>query len=83
MSHEEYHGWLGCIGDCTTQLYRDFNKPLYINFFIGCARDSEITSCNGNCSTVTNQNETVMQALNSYPSDTGTNVCVYNMCVFF
>ena len=28
MSHEKYPGWLDYIGDNTTQLYRDFNKPL-------------------------------------------------------
>ena len=28
VSHEKYHGWLDCIGVCTTQLYRDYNKPL-------------------------------------------------------
>ena len=28
MSHEKNPGWLGYIGDYTTQLYRDYNKPL-------------------------------------------------------
>ncbi len=28
MSHEKTPGWLGYIGDCTTQLYGDYNKPL-------------------------------------------------------
>ena len=28
LSHEKNPGWLGYIGDYTTQLYRDFNKPL-------------------------------------------------------
>ena len=28
MSHEKTTGWLGYIGDYTTQLYRDYNKPL-------------------------------------------------------
>ena len=28
MSHEENPGWLGYIGDYTTQLYGDYNKPL-------------------------------------------------------
>ena len=28
MSHEKNPGWLGYIGDYTTQLYRDCNKPL-------------------------------------------------------
>ena len=28
VSNEKYPGWLGYIGDYTTQLYRDYNKPL-------------------------------------------------------
>ena len=28
LSNEENPGWLGCIGDYTTQLYRDSNKQL-------------------------------------------------------
>ena len=28
LSHEKNPGWLGYIGDYTTQLYRDYNKPL-------------------------------------------------------
>ena len=28
MSHEKNPGWLGYIRDYTTQLYRDYNKPL-------------------------------------------------------
>ena len=28
VSNEQNPGCLGCIGDYTTQLYRDFNKPL-------------------------------------------------------
>ena len=28
VSNEENLGWLGYIGDYTTQLYRDYNKPL-------------------------------------------------------
>ena len=28
MSHEKSPGWLGYIGDYTTQLYGDYNKPL-------------------------------------------------------
>ena len=28
MSHEKNPGWLGYIGDYTTQLYGDYNKPL-------------------------------------------------------
>ena len=28
MSNEKNPGWLGYIGDYTTQLYRDYNKPL-------------------------------------------------------
>ncbi len=28
MSNETYPGWLGYIGDYTTQLYKDYNKPL-------------------------------------------------------
>ena len=28
MSHEKNPGWLGYIGDYTTQLYRDYNRPL-------------------------------------------------------
>ncbi len=28
LSHEENPGWLGYIGDYTTQLYGDYNKPL-------------------------------------------------------
>ncbi len=28
MSNEKYLGWLDYIGDYTTQLYRDYNKPL-------------------------------------------------------
>ena len=28
MSNEKNLGWLGYIGDYTTQLYRDYNKPL-------------------------------------------------------
>ena len=28
LSNEKNSGWLGYIGDYTTQLYRDFNKPL-------------------------------------------------------
>jgi len=28
MSHEQNPGWLDCIGDDTTQLYRDYNNPL-------------------------------------------------------
>ena len=27
-SHEKNPGWLGYTGDYTTQLYRDYNKPL-------------------------------------------------------
>ena len=27
VSHEKNPGWLGYIGDYTTQLYRDYNKP--------------------------------------------------------
>ena len=30
LRHPNYTGWLGYIGDYTTQLYRDYNKPLYI-----------------------------------------------------
>ena len=26
LSHEKNPGWLGYIGDYTTQLYRDYNK---------------------------------------------------------
>ena len=28
LSNEKNPGWLDNIGDYTTQLYRDFNKPL-------------------------------------------------------
>ena len=28
MSNQKHPGWLGYIGDYTTQLYRDYNKPL-------------------------------------------------------
>ena len=28
LSQEKNPGWLGYIGDYTTQLYRDYNKPL-------------------------------------------------------
>ena len=28
MSNEKRPGWLGYIGDYTTQVYRDYNKPL-------------------------------------------------------
>ena len=28
VSNEKKHGWLGFIGDYTTQLYWDYNKPL-------------------------------------------------------
>ena len=28
LSNEKNTGWLGYIGDYTTQLYRDYNKPL-------------------------------------------------------
>ena len=28
MSNEKNPGWFGYIGDYTTQLYRDYNKPL-------------------------------------------------------
>ena len=28
LSNEKYLGWLGYIGDYTTQLYGDYNKPL-------------------------------------------------------
>ena len=28
LSNEENLGWLGYIGDYTTQLYGDYNKPL-------------------------------------------------------
>ena len=28
MSNEKNLGWLGYTGDYTTQLYRDYNKPL-------------------------------------------------------
>ncbi len=28
LSNEKKPGWLGYIGDYTTQLYRDYNKPL-------------------------------------------------------
>ena len=28
LSHEKNPGWLGYIGDYTTQLYRDYNRPL-------------------------------------------------------
>ena len=28
VSNEKNLGWLGYIGDYTTQLYRDYNKPL-------------------------------------------------------
>ena len=28
MSNEKSPGWLGYVGDYTTQLYRDYNKPL-------------------------------------------------------
>ena len=28
LSNEKNPGWLGDIGDYTTQLYRDYNKPL-------------------------------------------------------
>ena len=28
LIHEKYPGWLDCIGDYTTQLYRDYNKRL-------------------------------------------------------
>ena len=28
VSHEKNPGWLGYIRDYTTQLYRDYNKPL-------------------------------------------------------
>ena len=28
MCNEKNIGWLGYIGDYTTQLYRDYNKPL-------------------------------------------------------
>ena len=28
LSNEKNLGWLGYIGDYTTQLYRDYNKPL-------------------------------------------------------
>ena len=27
MSHEKNPGYLGCIGDYTTQLYTDYKKP--------------------------------------------------------
>ncbi len=26
--NEKKNGWLGCIGDYTTQLYSDYNEPL-------------------------------------------------------
>ena len=29
MSNEKYPGCLGFVGDYTTQLYRDYNKPIY------------------------------------------------------
>ena len=29
VSNEKNPGWLRYIGDYTTQLYRDYNKPLY------------------------------------------------------
>ena len=29
LSNEKNIGWLGYIGDYTTQLYRDYNKPLF------------------------------------------------------
>ena len=28
LSHEKYPGWLGYIGDYTTQVFRDCKKPL-------------------------------------------------------
>ncbi len=28
MSNEKNPGWLGYMGDYTTQLYKDYNKPL-------------------------------------------------------
>ena len=28
MSHEKNPGWLGYIGDYTTQLYKDYDRPL-------------------------------------------------------
>ena len=28
LSSEKNPGWLGYIGDYTTQLYRDYNKPI-------------------------------------------------------
>ena len=28
VSNEKSPGWLGCIRDYTTQVYRDYNKPL-------------------------------------------------------
>ena len=28
VSNEKNPGWLGYVGDSTTQLYRDYNKPL-------------------------------------------------------
>ena len=28
LSNEKNPGWLGDVGDYTTQLYRDYNKPL-------------------------------------------------------
>ena len=28
MGKEKNPGWLGYLGDYTTQLYRDYNKPL-------------------------------------------------------
>ena len=28
LSNETNPGWLGYVGDYTTQLYRDYNKPL-------------------------------------------------------
>ena len=28
LSNENYPGWLGYVGDYTTQLYGDFNKPI-------------------------------------------------------
>ena len=28
MSNEKNAGWLGYVGDYTTQVYRDYNKPL-------------------------------------------------------
>ena len=28
MSNDQYSGWLGYIGDYTTQLYRGYKKPI-------------------------------------------------------